>query len=84
MIIDAHQHFWKLDMPFDHAWLAEPQHAAIHKSYLPADLEPLLKSAGVDKAIFVQTQHDVQEKPLGAGACRRKFVSCWCRRLGLI
>ena len=24
-------------------------------------LEPLLKSAGVDKAIFVQTQHDVQE-----------------------
>ena len=61
MIIDAHQHFWKLDMPFDHAWLAEPQHAAIHKTYLPEHLEPLLKAAGVDKAIFVQTQHDVEE-----------------------
>ena len=48
-------------MPFDHAWLAEPQHTAIHKTYLPEDLEPLLRASGVDQAIFVQTQHDVEE-----------------------
>jgi len=48
-------------MPFDHAWLAEPQHDAIHKTYLPEDLEPLLRASGVDQAIFVQTQHDIEE-----------------------
>jgi L-fuconolactonase len=61
MVIDSHQHFWQLDMPFDHQWLTEPEYATIHKNYLPADLEPLLKQAGVDRSIFVQTQHDVEE-----------------------
>ena len=61
MIIDAHQHFWDLAVPFDHGWLTEPQHKPIFKNYLPADLEPVLKKAGVDRCVFVQTQHDIAE-----------------------
>lgn len=61
MIIDSHQHYWQFSQPFDHAWLKEPQHAAICRDYLPEDLKPLMKSVGVDRTVFVQTQHDLQE-----------------------
>ena len=61
MIIDSHQHFWRLDLPFDHGWLEEPQHRPICRTYLPADLKPHLDACGIDRTVFVQTQHDVQE-----------------------
>ena len=61
MILDAHQHFWQLDLPFDYGWLGRAEHAAINRSYLPADLLPQIRSAGVDATIFVQTQHSVEE-----------------------
>ncbi len=61
MIIDAHQHFWKLDLPFDYAWLKEPKHAPICRDFLPKDLKPHLQATGVQKSVFVQTQHDVEE-----------------------
>lgn len=61
MIVDAHQHFWQLDLPFDFAWLREPRHAPICRSYLPADLLPQLESAGVTHSVFVQTQHNLDE-----------------------
>lgn len=61
MIIDSHQHFWNLDLPFDHGWLYEPQHKPICRTYLPQDLEPLLKAAGVSASVFVQTQHNPEE-----------------------
>lgn len=61
MMIDSHQHFWQLDLPFDYAWLREPQHDPICRSYLPADLKPLLAAAGVDRCVFVQTQHNLNE-----------------------
>lgn len=61
MIIDAHQHFWQLDMPLDHSWLYESQHKPICRNYLPDDLLPNLKQAGVDRSVFVQTQHDLLE-----------------------
>lgn len=60
MIIDAHQHFWKLGM-FEAAWLEAPAHKPIHRDFLPADLKPLLDAAGVDRTVFVQTQHNVDE-----------------------
>jgi L-fuconolactonase len=60
-IIDAHQHFWQLSRPFDYRWLDAPQNARIRRDYLPDDLAPLLKSAGVEESIFVQTQHDLAE-----------------------
>ena len=61
MIIDAHQHFWKLDHPFDHAWLKEPENGPIYRDYLPAHLKPHLDQCGIQKSVFVQTQHDLDE-----------------------
>ncbi|MCA8999590.1 MAG: amidohydrolase family protein [Planctomycetaceae bacterium] len=59
--IDAHQHFWDLRMPFDYEWLKTPRHAPICRSYLPKDLQPHLKNADIDKTVFVQTQHNLDE-----------------------
>ena len=59
--IDAHQHFWQLGLPFDYSWLNAPALAPIKRDYLPAHLEPLLRSAGVQRSIFVQTQHNLDE-----------------------
>ncbi len=61
MIIDSHQHFWKLDLPFDYAWLHEPQNEPICHDFLPEDLKSHLKMCGIDKSVFVQTQHNVEE-----------------------
>ncbi len=59
--IDAHQHFWQLSKPFDYRWLDTPAHAPIRRDYLPEDLEPHLQAAGVQRSIFVQTQHNLEE-----------------------
>lgn len=61
MVIDSHQHFWKLDLPFDYEWLKSPEHAPIHRDYLPEDLLVEMRRAGVDRSVFVQTQHNVEE-----------------------
>ena len=61
MIIDSHQHFWQLDLPFDYAWLQAPQHKPICRNFLPQDLQPQLESAGIDRSVFVQTQHNIEE-----------------------
>ena len=61
--IDAHQHFWDLSQgdTFDYAWLTSPDKSAIHRSYLPEDLLPQIRNAGIDRTIFVQTQHLLAE-----------------------
>lgn len=61
MIIDAHQHFWQLSKPFDYGWLDSPSHAPIRRDYLPDDLQQHLQKVGVDRTIFVQTQHNLEE-----------------------
>ena len=60
-MIDAHQHFWQLDKPFDYDWLKAPQHTPINRDFLPSDLRPHLDAAGIAESIFVQTQHDLEE-----------------------
>ncbi|MBX9678414.1 MAG: amidohydrolase family protein [Gemmataceae bacterium] len=60
MIIDAHQHFWQLGR-FDYGWLDEPRHAPIRRDFLPSDLAPRIQEVGVDRTVFVQTQHNVEE-----------------------
>ncbi|MBY0229006.1 MAG: amidohydrolase family protein [Gemmataceae bacterium] len=60
-VIDAHQHFWQLSKPFDYRWLDKPEHAPIRRDYLAHDLKPLMDAAGVDRCVFVQTQHDLRE-----------------------
>jgi L-fuconolactonase len=53
MRIDAHQHFWRLDRG-DYGWLTADAHPKIARDFLPADLEPLLAAARIDKTILVQ------------------------------
>lgn len=50
--IDAHQHFWNLDL-VEYPWLG-PQHGPIYRTYEPPELEPLLKAAGIDQTVVVQ------------------------------
>lgn len=63
LTIDAHQHFWRLDQPspFDYAWLDAAALAPIRRDFLPEHLEPHLQNTGVDRCIFVQTQHHLEE-----------------------
>jgi len=61
MIIDSHQHFWQHSQPFDYSWQDTPDLEPIRRDYLPNDLKPLIDAAGVDRAVFVQTQHNVAE-----------------------
>ena len=63
--IDAHQHFWDLELgrqgTFDYDWMNAEPLAPIRKTYLPQDLAPQLAACGIDRSIFVQTQHNVEE-----------------------
>ncbi|MEP4031014.1 amidohydrolase family protein [Roseibium polysiphoniae] len=52
MIIDAHQHFWKIDRG-DYHWMDDSV-AAIRRDILPVDLAPLTASCGVDGTVLIQ------------------------------
>jgi L-fuconolactonase len=69
--IDAHQHFWQLGRPFEYSWLDAPALAPIRRDYLPEHLEPLIRSAGVDRTVFVQTRHNVEENRWALGLAER-------------
>jgi L-fuconolactonase len=75
-VIDAHQHFWELRQPFDYAWLDGPQMAPIRRDFLPQHLAPLIEAAGVDRTVFVQTQHNLDESRWILGlAARHEFIA---------
>ena len=57
--VDAHQHFWRLARG-DYGWLT-PALAPIHRDFGPADLEPLLRHAGIDVTVLVQAAPTVAE-----------------------
>ncbi len=59
MRIDAHQHFWKYE-PSEYAWIDESM-AALRRDFLPADLRPLLRRAGVDACVAVQARQTLEE-----------------------
>lgn len=59
MRIDAHQHFWSLARD-DYGWLT-PDLAPIYRDFLPGDLEPLLRSAGIEGTVLVQAAPTVAE-----------------------
>lgn len=61
MKIDAHQHFWQHSLPFDYSWQDAEPLAPIRRDYLPEDLAPLIRDVGVERTVFVQTQHNVEE-----------------------
>ena len=59
MIIDAHQHFWKLDRG-DYDWLT-PELGALYRDFLPDDLAPLRAAAGITGSVLVQAAPTVAE-----------------------
>src|SRR5215212_215388 len=59
-VIDAHHHFWTPSR-YDYYWMAAVELAPIRRSFVPADLQPLLAEAGVDSTVLVQTVPSVQE-----------------------
>ena len=62
VIVDAHHHLWDRTMDgFDHAWQENEGLEKVCRNFLPSDLQPLIQAAGVDKTVFVQTQHNTLE-----------------------
>ncbi len=59
MIIDAHQHFWRIDRG-DYGWMDDSV-AAIRKDYGPADLAPIAEAKGVTGTVLVQAAPTVAE-----------------------
>jgi L-fuconolactonase len=58
MRVDAHQHFWKYE-PAQYPWIRS--HWPIRRSFLPADLQPLLAAAKIDGCIAVQARQSFEE-----------------------
>jgi len=59
-VIDAHQHFWdpgRLTYP----WMRGEAVAPLCRPFLPGDLEPILRDAGVDRTVVVQAQSSLDE-----------------------
>lgn len=53
MAVDAHHHFWNPGR-IPQAWMTDA-HAAIARPFEPGDLEPLVRAAGVERTILVQS-----------------------------
>jgi L-fuconolactonase len=58
MRIDAHQHFWRYS-PGEYPWI-QPDWP-IRRSFLPADLAPLLEAAGLEGSVAVQARQTLEE-----------------------
>lgn len=59
MIIDAHQHFWKIDRG-DYGWMDDTV-AAIRRDYGPEHLAPMAGACGVGGTVLVQAAPTVEE-----------------------
>ena len=59
MILDTHQHFWHYN-PITHSWIDDSM-AVIRKDFLPADLQKVYASNGVDACIAVQADQTEAE-----------------------
>jgi L-fuconolactonase len=74
MIVDAHQHFWDPER-LDYFWMTDAI-KVLRRSFLPEDLLPLLKQAGVNRTVIVQAISSYDEaRWLLELASRSKFVA---------
>lgn len=73
MLIDSHQHFWQLA---DRGGYWPPAGlSAIHRDFLPVDLEPILRRNGVCGTVLVQTLPKVADTEFMLGlAARNEFI----------
>lgn len=71
--IDAHQHFWKYD-PVRHGWINDAM-KVIRLDFMPADLQPLLQSSGLDGCVLVQVDQTQEENEFQlANANANEFI----------
>lgn len=56
--IDSHQHYWHFD-PDQYTWIGERQ--VLQRDWLPADLEPLNRVAGISGTVAVQARQKATE-----------------------
>ena len=59
MIVDAHQHFWRMDRNV-YDWITDDI-SAIGRDYLPDHLAPYLNHLGIDQTILVQASETLEE-----------------------
>jgi L-fuconolactonase len=60
LIVDSHQHFWVASRG-NYYWMDAAKAPILCRDYLPGDLAPSLRHAGVDRTILVQAAQTVQE-----------------------
>ncbi len=51
-VLDAHHHFWRIERG-DYFWMSADL-KVLYRDYMPDDLEPLMRRAGVSRTILVQ------------------------------
>ena len=51
-VLDTHHHVWKIERG-DYSWMS-PDLEVLYRDYMPEDLAPLLRQAGVTRTILVQ------------------------------
>jgi L-fuconolactonase len=59
MIVDSHQHLWDLEK-VEYPWLV-PAYGPLYRTFTPAELEPQLVAAGVDRAVLVQAANSYED-----------------------
>ena len=57
--VDAHQHFWRYD-PVEYGWI-DSSMSALRRDFLPLDLEPLMRRAGIEACVAVQARQSLDE-----------------------
>lgn len=58
-MLDAHQHFWKVDRA-DHDWLT-PEYPALFGDFGPNELAPLMQNTGMTSTVLVQAAETEDE-----------------------
>jgi L-fuconolactonase len=72
--IDSHQHFWRVERG-DYGWMGDHVKPLL-RDFMPGDLEPLLRRAGIDRTILVQAAETEAETDfLLEIAARTPFVA---------
>jgi L-fuconolactonase len=59
VIVDSHQHLWDLE-EVEYPWLV-PEYGPIYRTFKPAELEPQLRAAGVDRTVLVQSANSYED-----------------------
>src|SRR5262245_42804133 len=60
MRIDAHQHYWKVELG-DYDWMSAEEVAPIRRDFLPQNLMPELERHHIDRTVVVQAAATVAE-----------------------